>query len=142
MVKIDGQLEIPDEEIILKFSRSSKPGGQNVNKVSSKAVLTFDVGATPSLDESQKELIRENLAGRINRDGILRVSSQKFRTQGANRKAVIERFAILIREALQIDPPRKKSRIPGHVRESRLREKKIRSTLKRARSRPREDEDG
>lgn len=136
MVRIDDELEIPDDEISFKFSRSAKPGGQNVNKVNSKAVLTFDLGGSSALDEAQAALIRENLAGRINKSGILRVSSQKYRTQGSNRKAALERFVILIREALHIDPPRKKRKAPGFIKEFRLREKKKRSQLKRSRSNP------
>ncbi len=136
MIRIYDELEIPDDEISFRFSRSSKPGGQNVNKVNSKAVLTFDLGGSSTLDEDQIVLIREKLAGRINKDGILRVSSQKHRTQGSNRNAALERFVILMREALHIDPPRKKRKAPGSVREIRLREKKKRSQLKRSRSKP------
>ncbi|MBN2184707.1 MAG: aminoacyl-tRNA hydrolase [Candidatus Krumholzibacteriota bacterium] len=140
VVRIDDELEIPDDEIIFRFSRSSKPGGQNVNKVNSKAVLTFDIGNSSALDEAQAALIRENLAGRINKSGILRVSSQKHRTQGSNRNAAVERFVTLIREALQIDPPRKKRKPPGFIKELRLREKKKRGVLKQTRSRPSQDD--
>ena len=140
MVGIDDELEIPDDEIIFRFSRSSKPGGQNVNKVNSKAVLTFDLGTSSTLNQAQADLIRENLAGRINKSGILRVSSQKHRTQGSNRSAALERFVILIREALHVDPPRIKRKTPRFIKEFRLREKKKRSQLKRTRSRPCQDD--
>ena len=140
MVWIDDELEIPDDEIIFRYSRSSKPGGQNVNKVNSKAVLTFDLGSSSTLDQTQADLIRENLAGRINKSGILRVSSQKYRTQGSNRSAALERFVILIREALHVDPPRIKRKTPRFIKEFRLREKKKRGQLKRTRSRPCQDD--
>ncbi len=136
MIKIDEKLEIPDTEIRLTFSSSSKPGGQNVNRVNTRVTLQFDVGASSALDDNQKRLIMEKLPGRINKQGILRVHSQKFRTQNANRSAAIERFAELILQALHVDPPRKKLRTPGFVKQRRLTEKKRRGMLKRNRSRP------
>jgi ribosome-associated protein len=134
VIEIKEDLLIPEHELSFTFSRSSKPGGQKVNKVSTRVTLLFDVQRSPSLTERQRARILARLQTRITKNGILRVVSQKYRTQGANRGAVIERFADLLREALSEQPPRKKRRVPKEVRERRLRDKKRRSLLKRERT--------
>ncbi len=135
MIVINGSLSIPDSELSFTFSRSSGPGGQNVNKVSTRVTLLFDVGKSPTLSPGQRDLLLERLRTRINREGILRVVSSRHRTQGANREAATEKFAALLREALKLKRPRKKPAIPRSLVERRLREKKRRSLLKINRSR-------
>lgn len=134
MVHVLDDLEIPDEDLTFTTSRSSGPGGQNVNKLSTRVTLLFDVEGSPSLSAQQRQLLRERLAGRINRDGVLRVVSQRHRTQLANREAAVARFNELVRSALR-EPP---ERIPGAVseqaREKRLEEKHRRSRTKRERT--------
>src|SRR5664280_3566590 len=85
---------------------SGGPGGQNVNKVATKVTLTFDVAASPSLTDAQRDRIRARLATRISKDGVLQVVSQRHRTQGANRAAALERFVELLRDALAEEAPR------------------------------------
>ncbi len=133
MVEIDGHLTIPDEELSFEFSRSGGPGGQNVNKVSTKATLLFDVSASPSLTDEQRSRIMSRLRTRITKAGVLRVTSQRHRTQRANREAAVERFAELLREALRPRRPRRRTRLPKAAKERRLLEKKRRSELKRRR---------
>ncbi|HPJ67038.1 MAG TPA: alternative ribosome rescue aminoacyl-tRNA hydrolase ArfB [Desulfobacteraceae bacterium] len=133
-IKISETLSIPVRELKFAASRSSGPGGQNVNKVSTRITLWFDVVTSPSLSDRQKELIQDRLQTRMNKDGILRVVSQKHRTQAANRNAAIERFALLLQEALQEELPRRETKIPKSARESRLDEKKHRSRIKERRS--------
>ena len=133
-MQIDAELEIPDHELSWATSRSSGPGGQNVNKVETRVTLLFDLEASPSLDDEQKARIRTRLGGRINRDGVLRVVSQKHRTQAANRETAGERFAELLRGALAIEPPRRKTRTPRVVKRRRLEDKRRRGELKRRRS--------
>lgn len=128
-----GDLEIPDEELLFTTSRSSGPGGQNVNKVSTRVTLLFNVERSPSLSEEQRERIRRRLAGRINRDGVLRVTSQRYRTQAANREAVVARFAELITEALSQAPERVPTKVTAKATERRLEEKRRRSRVKQAR---------
>lgn len=133
MVEVNTQLTIPDEELSFEFSRSGGPGGQNVNKVSTKATLLFDVADSPSLTDEQRSRIMNRLRTRITKAGVLRVTSQRHRTQRANREAAVERFAELLREALRPRRPRRKTRVPRDVKERRLQEKKRRGELKRRR---------
>ena len=73
MIKIKKGIEICEEEFVFKFSRSSGPGGQNVNKVNTRVTLLFDVANTTSLSNTQKEQILERLATRINKNGVIRM---------------------------------------------------------------------
>ncbi len=127
-------VQIPFSELGFSFSRSSGAGGQNVNKVNTRVTLSFDVGNSPSLDEHQRQLIRRRLGGRINRDGILRISSDTHRTQGANKEEVVRRFYALLGTALHEQRPRRKTRVPKRARERRLLAKKMRGRLKQQRS--------
>jgi ribosome-associated protein len=136
-----GDLDIPEEELTFTTSRSSGPGGQNVNKVNTRVTLLFDVSNSPSLSDRQRELVREHLAGRINRDGILRVTSQRHRTQSANREAATARFAALLAEALSATPSRLPTTIPTAVNERRLEGKRRRSRVKQERAVDLSDED-
>lgn len=140
-MRITEDLYIPDSELTYTFSHSSKPGGQNVNKVSTRVTINFDVEGSASLSDEQRERIRRELRTRINKEGVLRVSSQKYRTQKANREAATERFIELLQDAFRVRPVRKKRGIPRQVREQRLKDKKHRSRLKKDRTRlPESDE--
>jgi ribosome-associated protein len=134
MIPIDDTLAIPDEEVTFATSRSGGPGGQNVNKLETRVTLRFDLAGSPSLSEEQKARLRERLATRITKDGVLQVSSQKHRSQGANRDAAVERFAELLRENLREEPPRKKTRPSRAAKARRLDEKRRQSQRKRERS--------
>jgi ribosome-associated protein len=134
MIPIDDTLAIPDEEVTFATSRSGGPGGQNVNKLETRVTLRFDLAGSPSLSEEQKARLRERLATRITRDGVLQVSSQKHRSQGANREAAVERFAELLRENLREEPPRKKTRPSRAAKARRLDSKRRQSQRKRERS--------
>jgi ribosome-associated protein len=124
---------IPEEELGFTTSRSGGPGGQNVNKVNTRITLLFDLTHSPSLSAEQRELIRRRLAGRVNRAGILRVVSQRHRTQLANRDAAVKRFAELMGEALVEDPERVPVPIPEEAKARRLEQKRHRSMVKRGR---------
>jgi ribosome-associated protein len=141
MIDINEDLRIPDNEIEYTFSPSSKPGGQHVNKVSSRVTLIFDVAGSPTLSDDQRRRIRVRLQGRITKDGMLRVVSQRYRSQRANRDEARDRFAELLREALKRRRPRKQTTVPGEVRERRLREKKRRARIKEGRARVSEGDD-
>src|SRR5262245_23694844 len=86
-----------------EYSRSSGPGGQHVNKVETRVTLLFDLVATTDLTAEQKARVRERLAARINREGLLRVVSQRHRSREQNRQAALERFAELIEAALRVE---------------------------------------
>lgn len=134
MIEVSPGVEIPESEIRFVASRSGGPGGQNVNKVSSRITLLFHVAGSASLDEAQKEKIATRLASRINRDGVLQVSSQRHREQGMNRAAAVARFADLLRDALTDAPPRRATRVPRTARRKRLEAKRKRAEIKSART--------
>ena len=133
MVQVLEHLEIPDEELGFTTTRSSRPGGQNVNKVNTRVTVLFNVDRSPALSAEQRELLHERLGSRISREGVLRVSSQRHRTQLANRDAALERLARLLREALSERPERIPVKVPEQVRQRRLEEKRRRGSLKRER---------
>lgn len=107
-MKITSYLSIDDREIKIKFTRSSGPGGQNVNKVSSAVELYFNIYDSKSIPPGIKVRLIKKLKGQIHKDGHLILKSDKFRMQTLNRKEALSRFKKIITEAL-IDP---KHRIP------------------------------
>ncbi|MHC1725904.1 MAG: alternative ribosome rescue aminoacyl-tRNA hydrolase ArfB [Syntrophobacteraceae bacterium] len=131
MIRINEQIAIPEEQLRFTASLSSGPGGQNVNKVSSRMTLWFAVVNSPSLSPEQKELILRRLATRISKEGILRVISQQTRSQLENKELAIERFAELLRDALRQVPIRKKIRVSSAAKLRRLEEKTRRSMRRR-----------
>lgn len=134
MIEIDGQGVIAEDELVFKASRSGGPGGQNVNKVNTRITLFFNVQDSTSLSSDQKDRILSSLSRRIDREGVLRVVAQKFRTQDANRRAAVERFRQLLAEALKPTPVRKKTKASAGARERRLSRKKHRGAVKRERN--------
>jgi ribosome-associated protein len=139
-IELPGGVRIRRDELTFTSSRSGGPGGQNVNKVSTRVTLRFDVDASPSLTEQQKARIRRRLATRVTRDGVLHVVSSKHRTQAANRKAATERFVELFSEALRPRKRRIPTKTPHRSKEQRLAEKARRGETKRLRRRPARDE--
>ena len=95
-----------ENEFIISASRSSGPGGQNVNKVSTKIELRFNVSASSLFDEEEKEIIHQKLKARINNEGELIIVSQSERSQLQNKELAIEKFYTLIETALK--PVRKR----------------------------------
>jgi ribosome-associated protein len=134
MIEIKKDILIEDDELNITFSRSSGPGGQNVNKVNTKVTLLFNVDECAALDENQKHRIKSRLRNRIDKSGVLRVICQEHRTQLANRRKAVDKFVLLLQEALEKKPLRKKAKIPYAVKQKRLEEKKRRGVLKRLRS--------
>jgi ribosome-associated protein len=134
MIRIIDQLSIPEDELKFSASRSSGPGGQHVNKASTRVTLRFDVANSPSLTPDQKQLLLERLQTRISKQGVLRVVSQKTRSQAANKKVALERFVQLLQQALEESRERKPTSVPTAAKQKRLADKKHRSHLKRERS--------
>jgi ribosome-associated protein len=134
MIEINRTLRIPEGELTFTASHSSGPGGQNVNKTSTRVTLRFDVLGSLSLSEEQKALLFERLGGRINREGVLQVTSQQFRSQAMNRDNALGRFVSLLRAALKPLPPRRRTRPPAGAAERRLLSKKRQGQRKKERS--------
>jgi len=134
MIKVKKDIFIREDELVFKFSRSGGPGGQNVNKVNSRVTLRFDVANAAGFSETQKKRILNQLATRADKNGIIRVVSQKYRTQKANRRVAIERLVELLRGVLKKKPVRKETKVPQWAKQKRLEEKKRRSLLKQRRA--------
>jgi len=134
MIDITDDIFIRDDELFFKASRSGGPGGQNVNKVNTRITLLFDVSNCESFSDVQKRRILSRLSTRADKNGLIRVASQRFRTQKANRRAAVERLQQLLAEALKTRPVRKKTRIPYAAKKRRLEEKRRRSLLKQQRA--------
>ena len=134
MIRINDDLSIPENEISFVASRSGGPGGQNVNKVSSRVTLSFDVGRSTALSEAQKAGVLRSLGKRVNKEGILQIISQRTRSQDMNRTDALERFGDLLRRALTPKRLRVKTRVPAAAKQNRLDQKKKRTAIKQARS--------
>ena len=135
-IVINQYLSIPDSELRFSAARSGGPGGQHVNKVSSRVILEFDVMHTYVLSPYQKRKIAERGGHRLNQQGILRLQAQRHRTQFANRADLMEKFVELLQDALRPVKSRVPTRVPRRVREKRLMEKKLRTQVKRVRQTP------
>ncbi|MBN1292007.1 MAG: aminoacyl-tRNA hydrolase [Candidatus Latescibacteria bacterium] len=133
MIQITETIQIPESDLVFTASRSSGPGGQNVNKVNTRITVFFDANKSESLLPEQKQLILERLATRANKNGVIRVYSQRYRTQKANREAAITRLVELLRSALHTKPARINKSVPPAAKHKRLEDKKKRSLLKQSR---------
>jgi ribosome-associated protein len=101
MIQVTSSIAIGENEIKEEFIRSSGPGGQNVNKVSTAVRLFFNAANSPSLTEPVKHRLKSLAGKRMTEDGVLIIDARRFRTQEANRKNALERLVELIREATQ-----------------------------------------
>lgn len=133
-LEITRNLVIDDSELEFHAAPGGGPGGQNVNRVATKVTITFDVAGSPSLSSAQRDQLRERLASRITKDGVLQVTSGEHRTQGANRKAAEERAVELLRRGLARRKRRRKTKPSRAARRRRLEGKRRRSKLKKGRS--------
>jgi ribosome-associated protein len=140
-IVINASTSIPDADIQFSATRSTGPGGQNVNKVNSCVILEFDLHLSSALTSYQKRRIYNSVGSRINKQGILRMQAQRHRSQVANRTELLERFVELLQKALQPVKYRVPTRVPARVREKRLESKKQRTQTKRIRQTPRNLDD-
>jgi ribosome-associated protein len=133
--RITDTISIPPEEFSFRFSRSSGKGGQNVNKVSTRVEVSFDVLGSPSLQEYERTLLLSRLRSRIDAAGILTVSSDTSRSQWQNRKEAVERLCDLLREGLVPDTPRIATR-PSRASKRRRRVLKLKRAATKLLRRP------
>ena len=113
-----------DGELLFSFSRSSGPGGQNVNKVNTKVELRFNISKSLVLSDSQKEVLLTKLEKQISKDGDLIVFSQNSRSQMQNKEDAVRKFYEIVNEALKPIKKRKAHKISKAAKESRLKEKR------------------
>jgi len=123
-------------ELSFKAVRSSGAGGQNVNKVSSKVVLSFDLHHSQALTEEEKLLVETKLSSRLTTDAVLILNCDEDRSQFRNKGIVTKRFLELIKNALLVPKERKPTRIPKSVIRKRIRDKKTISEIKKTRRKP------
>ncbi|OQY59572.1 MAG: aminoacyl-tRNA hydrolase [Desulfobacteraceae bacterium 4572_88] len=133
MIRITDTISISKGEIREEFIRSSGPGGQNVNKVSTAVQLRFDVENSPSLPDDVRERLIHMTGKRVNDEGVLIIKAARFRSQERNRQDAIERLSELIRKAAEKPRVRRKGRPSSASKERRLENKRQRSRVKNTR---------
>jgi ribosome-associated protein len=136
MFEVNDHIRIPDDELQWSFARAGGPGGQNVNKVSSKALLRWDLANSPSLPEDVKVRLRAHERRRVTREGELVLTSQRYRDQERNRQDCLEKLRELILEALQRPKPRKATRPTRGSQRVRLANKRRRAATRNLRQVP------
>lgn len=139
MLTVNAQIQIPDEELHWSFVRSGGPGGQNVNKVASKAVLRWDLATSPGVPEAVKMRLRTLQRRRITNDGELIVTSQRWRDQDRNRQDCLDKLREMLLEATAVPRPRKPTKSTRGSKERRLASKRYRSSAKQLRRQPIDD---
>ncbi|MEJ2635027.1 MAG: alternative ribosome rescue aminoacyl-tRNA hydrolase ArfB [Calditrichia bacterium] len=135
MLYITDDILLDENELHMEFIRSSGPGGQNVNKVSTAVQLRFDVRRSPSLPDDLRQRLTDLAGSRISEEGILIISAHRFRTQHQNRRDAVDRLVRLIRKAAEKPKKRRKTRPPKAAVEKRLQEKHRHSEIKHGRGR-------
>ncbi len=130
MFEITPTIQIPLEEFQWTYARAGGPGGQNVNKVSSKAVLRWAFAASGQLPPWVKDRVRTLFPSRVTTEGDLVISSQEFRDQERNREACLEKLADLVRQAATRPTPRRATKPTKGSKTRRLAEKKRQSARK------------
>ena len=133
MIEVTPDISIPETEISVDFIRSSGPGGQNVNKVSSAVQLRFDVLKSPSLPEDVRSRLVMLAGNRLTDEGILLIEAKQFRTQEQNREDAVHRLVDLVRKATEKPKARKRTRPTAASQQRRLETKRRRSEIKRLR---------
>lgn len=124
------------EEVQYKAVRSSGAGGQHVNKVATKVVLTFSIATSKAFSEIEKERLLQKLDKRISSEGFLSVTSSDSRSQYRNKMLATDKLIALLQQALKVNKPRKKSKPSKAAIEKRIKAKKNQALKKHHRKRP------
>ncbi len=136
MLEVNSRIQIPDSEFTFAFSRSGGPGGQNVNKVCSKALMTWDATQSPSIPQDVRERFLLRYRRRITKEGVLQITSQRYRDQGRNTQDCLNKLADLLL-SVAIAPIKRKPTAPSRgAKQRRLQDKHVRADKKQSRRRP------
>jgi ribosome-associated protein len=133
MIRVTDTISIDESEIAESFIRSSGPGGQNVNKVSSAVQLRFDVRHSPSLPNDVAVRLMRLAGKRMTKEGVLVLTAQSHRLQERNRAEALDRLVTLIRQAAVRPTPRRPTKPTKASKERRIEGKKQRSSIKKLR---------
>lgn len=134
MLKITNNLAIDENEIRFTFTTSPGPGGQNVNKVATRANLSWNLADSPSLSDAHRARLLHELANRLDSTGSIKISSSKYRSQSQNKQDAIDRLVAMLAAALKPKKKRRPTKPSKGSKERRLKEKRIRSERKSNRS--------
>jgi ribosome-associated protein len=140
MLIVTPTVQIPLSEFEFTYTRSSGPGGQNVNKVNSKAALRWKIATSPTLPEAVRQRFLERYGSRVTSEGDLIITSQRYRDQPRNVEDCLEKLREML--AIAATPPvrRRKTKPTRGSQERRLKEKRVQTSRKEQRRRPRSDE--
>jgi len=130
MIYINKNISIDESELHEDFIRSSGPGGQNVNKVATAVQLRFNITPSTSLPDDVKERLVKIAGKKVTKDGELIIKAARFRTQEMNRKDALERLIDLIKKAIEVPRPRRKTKPTKASKERRMETKHKRSEVK------------
>jgi ribosome-associated protein len=139
LLVVSPRVTIPREELLLRATRSSGPGGQHVNTSSTRVELVWDIALSPSLDENDRAWLLQRLASRLDSAGKLRLVAQDERSQLRNREAVVERLVEVVRTALIRPKTRRPTKPSRAAKRARLDTKRKQGAKKRDRRTPSEE---
>jgi ribosome-associated protein len=136
MLAVNDEIQVPESEFQWSFARSGGPGGQNVNKVASKAILRWNLAASPSVPAHVKDRFRTLFRRRLTTDGEMVLAGQRYRDQERNRQDCLEKLAEMLRQAAAIPEARRPTKPTKGSKRRRLEAKKRRSVTKGRRQAP------
>ena len=135
-IRVSRSVTIPDSELAFRYVRSGGPGGQHANKTSTKVELSWDVASSSALGPRQRARLLGNLGSRLESSGVLRLRSDRHRSQLRNKEDVMERLCTLVEAGLKVEKGRIATGPTLGAKRKRLDQKRRRSDIKRARRKP------